>query len=40
MALILLDSVDRIIPLVAVGRKRAAIIELFSSLNPTGIKKA
>jgi hypothetical protein len=40
MALILPESVERIIPLAAGGRKRAAIIEPFSSLNPDRDQKS
>jgi carbonic anhydrase/acetyltransferase-like protein (isoleucine patch superfamily) len=40
MALILPESVDGIIPLTAGGRKRAAIIELISRLNPDRDQKS
>jgi hypothetical protein len=40
MALNLPESVERIIPLAAGGRKRAAIIEPFSSLNPDRDQKS
>jgi len=39
MVVILQESVDRIIPLTAGGRKRAAIIEAFFTLTLTRIKK-